>query len=327
VTFLYPLALVIRSSSSLAAMFVAIAAHLLPGCVTLSPFDEVRRSLPAERFAELDGRAVYFERQGAGETVVLIHGFGGSTFSFRKVAGELARNYDVIALDLHGFGYTQRPTDPSAYSLLAQRDLVLRLMDHLGVARAHIVGHSYGAGIALLLAQENGDRVRSIILVDGGSAGGAPPAARLFSIIRPLITPFAAQFLTEPNIRRTLESAVHDPAVVDGEMVDGYLRRLKVEGLTRAFRGFSSPAAVAAPEVRLQEIDKPTLILWGERDTFIPIAVGERLAAAIAGAEFVRFERVGHLPLEEIPEASLSALRVFLQRQAAAVPPVPAAAP
>ncbi len=317
----YLVSVLIRSSAGSLAFLAAVATHLLPGCVTLRPFEEVRRSLPAERFTELGGRSVYFERQGAGEAVVLIHGFGGSTFSFRKVAPELARDYDVIALDLHGFGYTQRPADPAAYTITAQRDLVLGLMDRLGVARAHIVGHSYGAGVALLMAQENPDRVRSIVLVDGGAPGGGPPAAPLFNILRPLMAPFVAQVLTEANIRRILESTVYDASVVDADMVNGYLGRLRIEGLVSAFRGFSSPAAGSAPKVRPEALRTPTLLLWGERDTVIPIAVGERLSAAMAHAEFVRLPRVGHLPLEEAPAESLESLRAFLARQTEPAPP------
>jgi 2-hydroxymuconate-semialdehyde hydrolase len=152
-----------------AALSLLILPLVLAGCVALRPYADVRRSLPAERLIPVDGQLVHVEQAGAGEPVVLVHGFGASTYSWRKVVSEIARTRRVIALDLSGFGYTERPRDPARYTRDAQVALILGVMDALGVERAHLVGHSYGGALGLRLAALHPERLNSLLLVDSAA--------------------------------------------------------------------------------------------------------------------------------------------------------------
>src|SRR4030095_16933166 len=97
----------------------------LSACVSLRSFSEVRREVPEDRFVRIDGHLVHFEQAGSGEPVVLIHGFGASAYSWRQVMPVLAESYRVVAVDLNGFGYTQRPKSPASYTREGQEKLVL----------------------------------------------------------------------------------------------------------------------------------------------------------------------------------------------------------
>src|SRR6476661_2133038 len=123
----------------------------LPGCVALRSFAEIRRSLPADRFVRVGEQLVHVEQAGQGEPVVLLHGFGASTYSWRKVIPALSASHRAVAIDLNGFGYTERPKDLAAYTREGQAALVLGVLDALGIDRAHFVGHSYGGGLSLYL--------------------------------------------------------------------------------------------------------------------------------------------------------------------------------
>ena len=118
-----------------------------------------------------DGTRVYYMVQGAGEPVVLIHGYGVTASINWKLPGilpALARNYRVVALDVRGHGRSDKPHDPAEYGVNMADD-VLRMLDHLNIETAHVIGYSMGGFILLKLAVEHPERIRSAVL--GGSGG------------------------------------------------------------------------------------------------------------------------------------------------------------
>lgn len=295
---------------------VAISILLAAGCSTLEPFESVKARLPAENFLTIDGRCVYVERQGAGESVLFIHGFGGSTYTWKDVAPGLSESFDVIAIDLNGFGYTERPVGVEPYTLLGQAALVTGVMDALGVEQAHVVGHSYGGAIAMLLAQERPERVRRLVLVAGGrtgtgegSGGGPGLSPHLAGLLALALEHFV---LTPPNIRDFLEQSVHQTAVVTDELVDEYLTRLRVSGLGDALFALLAAGSTPGPDIAAERVALRTLIIWGRHDRIIPIRVGETLAAELPDARLEVFEDSGHLPMHEEPVRFVDAVRDFL---------------
>lgn len=295
------------------AMVVVI---VVGGCVSLTPYRTVRQTVPPERFVEVGGRAVHVEQWGSGDALVLLHGFGGSTYSWRLVAPELGREYRVVAPDLSGFGWTQRVTAREAYTLEGQARLVIGVMDALGIERAHLAGHSYGGGLALWLAATAPDRVASLILVDSTLPTYSVERRRSWAGLRPVASLFMRSVaLRERFVRRGLERSVYDSRMISDEMVSAYLERLKVEGAIDAYRGLTARVEGPPPVVDLTAIRQPTLIVWGLQDALLASAYGSRAAEKIPGASFVGIDRCGHLPMEERPEEFLAAVRAFLARQ------------
>ncbi len=282
-------------------------------CSPLTPYSKVRQSVPQSEFVRIGEQWVHFESQGDGIPVVFLHGFGGSTYSWREVLPKLPEHgYRAVAIDLNGFGYTERPISSKAYSVAGQRDLVVRVMDALSIEQAHLVGHSYGAGIALRIAGDHPARVKSLTLVDGGSLSGGGGGPSIPEILKPLLLFWVQNFaLRESSIRDLLEDSVHRKEIISDEVVEAYLKRLRVEGLDDALYGLSARSS-PLPSLDVSKLTVPSRILWGVHDTVIPIRVGEELASKIPGTMLIRFEESGHLPMEEQPAEFLAAVHDFL---------------
>ena len=287
---------------------------LLAGCVSLRPFAEVRREQPAERFVEVDGRQVYVEQQGAGQVVVLLHGFGESSYSWRQVMPELARSFRVVAPDLNGFGWTERPRDPQSYTREGQERLVLGVLGALGVTRAQFVGHSYGGSLTLFLAARHPDLVRSMVLIDSAAPTYSDDRRSRVASLRPLDSLFVRLALTPRHIRGSLLASVYDPALVTPGLVRAYLERLQVHGEDDAYYGLTARLRPAAGDLELETLALPALVVWGAEDHLIRVEAGRRAARRLPAAQFVTIPRCGHLPMEERPAELLGLMVPFLHR-------------
>lgn len=300
----------------LALLFALLPlAAWLSGCVSLRPFSEVRREIPADRFVQVGEQLVHIEQAGAGEPVVLLHGFGGSTYSWREVMPELARSYRVVAIDLNGFGYTERPKSRASYTREGQGKLVLGVLDALGIGRAHVFGHSYGGGLTLYLASRYPERFLSMVLVDSSAPTYSDDRRNRAAGLRPLAELFVRSVALRPgSIRKALLRSYWDDSKVTPELVQAYLDRLRIEGVGDAYVGLT---ALAPPgeRVELKKIGVPALIVWGAHDEVISPASGRRAAELMPRAEFVLMDQSGHVPMEEEPEAFLRAVIPFLERQ------------
>lgn len=301
-----------RLRSALSAL-----AFLLTGCVSLRPFDEVRRAAPEDRFLRIGDQLVHVEQAGTrGEPILLIHGFGGSAYSWRKVIPALAEGHRVFAVDLNGFGYTQRPKSRESYTREGQGRLVLAVMDALSIERAHIVGHSYGGGLTLYLASRYPERFLSMVLVDSSAPTYSDDRRSRAAGIRSLSSLFVRSVALRPGmIAKALRRSFYDDSLVTPELARAYLDRLRVEGVADAYQGLTAPAP-PGERVELEKIGVPTLVVWGAQDEVISIAGGRWAAARIPRSEFVVIEECGHLPMEEKPEELLRAVLPFLGRQA-----------
>ena len=287
------------------------------GCASLTPFAEVRARAGDDAFVRIGDQLVHVERAGSGEAVVLIHGFGGSSRSWRRVIPSLAEDHRVVAPDLNGFGWTERPREPEAYTLDGQARLVLAVMDTLGLDRAHLVGHSYGGGLALWIAAHHPERLRSLVLVDSTLPAYSVERRRSVAAWRPLVAVFVRTVaLRSSFVRRGLLRSVADPAVVTDELVSGYLERLKVDGAIEAYHGLTANVDGPRPEVDLASIGVPTLVVWGADDGLLAAHLGEQAARAMPNARFVAIPGCGHLPMEENSAALLDAVRPFLDEVA-----------
>ncbi len=291
-------------------------AFLLTGCVSLRSFEEVRRTVPEGRFVRIGDQLVHVEQAGdRGEPILLIHGFGGSSYSWRKVIPALAENHRVFAVDLNGFGYTQRPKSRESYTRAGQARLVLAVMDALGLARAHVFGHSYGGGLTLYLASRHPERFLSMVLVDSSAPTYSDDRRSRAAGIRPLSTLFLRSVALRPGmVAKALRRSYYDDSLVTPELVRAYLDRLRIEGVADAYQGLTAPAPLGE-RVELEKIGVPTLIVWGAQDELISVEGGRRAAARMPHAEFVVIEECGHLPMEEKPEELLRTVLPFLERQ------------
>ena len=267
---------------------------------------------PDGRFITVGGTSTYLVEAGPadGPAVILVHGFGGSTYSWRYTSATLAAaGYHVVALDLRGFGLSAKGWDAD-YSHPAQARLVLGVMDAVGVKSAVLVGHSMGGNVAAQAAMMAPDRVRALVLVDaaiappGESASPVTGVAGALLGVPPIrrIAQFAIRLgLGGDTIEKMLRSAYADPSFPTTADVAAYGLAQQVTDWDLALLGVirdSGRNALPAPVATLST-GRPVLVAWGEKDPWIPLATGEALRASIPGAQWLLVPGAGHLPMEE----------------------------
>ncbi len=284
------------------------------GCVSMRPYAEAVRDLPEGRLLEIDGQRISVERAGEGPPLVLLHGFGESTHSYAPVLPELAKSFSVVAIDFNGFGFTERPEDRQSYTLAGQERLVLGVLDHLGLERVRLAGHSYGGGVALFLAARHPERIERLLLIDNTlplyASQRRNPLFRWRWVAAFATRTFA---LTDRRIHKSLEESYFDDSRVSPALVRSYAERLRIEGAADAFLGLVGPSNEAPFEVDLASIAMPTLVVWGAEDELIPMAAAREGSRRMPLGEFVALPDCGHTPMEECPEAFLGAVLPFLQ--------------
>ncbi|MCI0778242.1 MAG: alpha/beta hydrolase [Chloroflexi bacterium] len=263
-------------------------------------------------YLDIDGTAIHYVEAGRGEDVVLIHGWNGSTFSFRYTIPELAQRYRVIAIDLMGYGYSARMRDAD-YSLTGQSEIVAQAMDRLGVTNAAVIGHSMGGAVATRLALRHPDWVRKLVLVDSVNVTEMRRATRFGKLLR-VVMPLGAPLLLHPyrSRRRIFLTAVHDPAYLTPEIEEGYFRPMHMKGHLRSM-GQQLTSRQDDELLSPGDITQPTLILWGEHDSWLRPELGERLNAEIPDSRLTLVPSAGHLPLEEQPDFCNREILRFLQ--------------
>lgn len=261
----------------------------------------------------LDGETIHYVERGSGPAIVFIHGFGGSTASWRFAIDHFSQSYRVVAVDLPGFGWSSRDaTLPLGHADHARR--ITRLMDELGIERATIVGHSMGGGVALRVAAAYPERVERLVLaapVDPNSGGTWQRAARRMWGLN-LIGPMMERNPTLVNrmVRSALRQMSADPAWVDDDVVGLYARPLAQPGTSRCLVRLAA-CAQDDPAIDLATIRVPTLVVCGAADNAIPGSVGEAIAASIPGARLEMMESA-HLLIEEHPEQFNALVAQFL---------------
>ncbi len=272
---------------------------------------DLAAAAPAGHSIDVDGVRLHYVEAGSGPPLLLLHGLNGSTFGFRMLTPYLTSHFRVIALDLMGFGYSERPPHRD-YSLSAQARLVAGFLDALGIERASVLGHSLGGAVAMHLALQFPDRVDRLILVSSAADTEMRRGLRSSRLVRPLLPVVAVFTVQNKRFRRmSLRSACYDPSFVTPEIVEGYLAPTRVRGHLRAL-GAMMVDRHKDPPLDLAAITQPTLILWGAADRWLPISHGGRLMALIPNSRMEVIEGAGHLVLEEQPEESARVLTDFL---------------
>jgi len=263
------------------------------------------------RFADIDGLRVRYVRRGQGPPLVLLHGFGSSVYTWAAVIPALARDHDVVALDLPVFGGSDVPAEPvpSLYP-----GIVLGLLDELGIPRATLVGNSLGGAVAVVLAARHPERVRRLVLIDAAAFNLDP--ARRPAILRMLGSRTVIAAVDSLPVHRflvtlALRQVFHDPARVTPEKIEEYLAPLSRPGIATALHSLMVHESGAGLPALVKEVRVPTLIVWGRDDRWIPVADADLFAAAIPGSRKVVLENCGHVPQEERPAEVVHLLQEF----------------
>lgn len=279
-------------------------------------------SEPEGKYIEINGVDIHYKESGSGErTFILLHPFGGSTYTWREVMDEFAQYGKVIAYDRPAFGLTERPMpgdwDSNPYGMKANIEILRELLDGFGVERAVIVGNSAGGGLAVAFALEYPERVDELILVAPGVGGGYGPQ----------FPAWALPFMWTPQMRhlgplmmrdyqeslpRTIEREWYDKSKLTDEIRQKHLQILTISNWDRAF--YELTFAPAYPELRplLPHLTVPALIVAGREDVLIRSWYFEAIAVEMPDAQLETIPSCGHVPQEECPEPFMEIVLEYL---------------
>ena len=313
---------------------LALAA-LLAGCQTDLPLVDLkeRYGAPPSRFLPMDGIEVHWRDEGPGgaerpdangaragaaanaPTVLLLHGAASSLHTWDGWVRQLSPQFRVVRLDLPGFGLTG-PHPSGDYSGAATVDFLERFADAAGLKRFAIAGNSLGGYYAWRFALRHPGRVSALILVDPLAyplQPGAGEATGLQLARMPVISELMRYLPIRWAIERSLQEVYADDAKVTTELVDRYEALMLRPGNRAAFGDRARAERRPVGAEKLRELRVPTLIMWGAKDPWLPLAHGERLREEIRDSRLVVYPELGHLPMEEDPSTTARDAAAFLR--------------
>lgn len=262
-----------------------------------------------DQFITVDNNAIHFTKHGSGQPIILVHGFAGSIYTWRKLIPLLSSNFTVYTVDLLGFGLSDKPADGN-YTLAAQGELLLKFMDALNIPSAVLVGHSMGGVVVAYAGTKEPAKVNALILISPGFYGKGAPAFLKY-LFFPLNRIMARQFYTKSVRAQNLTRYFYDKSLLNDEIINEYLLPAKTPGAVEALEHMMATVTTQTYEDAVRYITQPTLIVWGEKDQANLPADGKRLKRDIKNSSLVYIPECGHYVQEEKPAQLAHVIKEF----------------
>lgn len=264
------------------------------------------------RFANVQGARIHYKDEGSGPPVLLIHGSASSLHTWEGWAPILTQGFRLIRVDLPGSGLSA-DTPASDHSIAGYVGFVEEFRKTLGIERWAVGGNSVGGAVAWQYTLAHGDHVGALVLLNSTGypverpllwrLGAVPGLGQVLSVLTP-------RFVVEANLR----DVYADPDRVTPDLVGRYHDLLLAQGNREALRRQMAMNTFEHWD-ELGSIRAPTLVMWGERDHWLPVTYAERFHADIPGSELAVVRDAGHVPMEERPAESGAVVRDFLARR------------
>ncbi|MFF1448001.1 alpha/beta fold hydrolase [Streptomyces sp. NPDC058274] len=271
------------------------------------------------RFRVVHGYRRAYRMAGEGPPLVLIHGIGDSSATWAELIPDLARSHTVIAPDLLGHGASDRPR--ADYSVAAYANGVRDLLTTLGVESATLVGHSLGGGVAMQFAYQFPERTERLILVSAGGVGrevnpvlravSLPGAHLMLSTLR--LPGMRFQVGLFARVMRLLDTDLGQDAPELLTLVDALPDTNSRSAFIRTLRAvvdWRGQAVTMLDRCYLTE-GMPTMLLWGDRDSVVPVRHAYGAHEAMPGSRLEIFEGAGHFPFHSDPSRFVSVVEEF----------------
>jgi len=276
---------------------------------------------PESKFINIEGIDFHYrEIQNNEPLILLLHGFGSSTYSWEKVMVPLSQNGTVVAYDRPAFGLTERINydrnlSQNPYAFDFQVSMVKNMMDSLKKEKAILIGNSAGGTIAMAAALKYPDRIKAIILVDSAVKNGNGAPAWIQPVLNTpqmdILGPLLVRSIRERGLE-ILKLAWYDPTKITDDDLLNYQKPLKISDWDKALWEYTKANRDNGIENNISKIKIPVLIVSGTEDKLIPKEQSIWLANEIENSKLVLIPECGHVPQEECPEAFLSVVSTFL---------------
>ncbi|WKK74116.2 alpha/beta hydrolase [Marivirga salinae] len=272
------------------------------------------------QFIEIDSNKIHIRKMGKGFPILLIHGSFSSLHTWNVWQKQLLNDFTTISIDLPGHGLTG-PNPQARYDTDYYANLLWELMDKLNYDSIAVAGNSMGGQVAYKMALRKPDKVKKLILINSSGASMKADTANfkdqntfsVFSLINhpifsKLMTSITPKFLFEMS----MEQVYYDKSKITEEKVQLYYDLMLHEGNREAtLQRFKQRAPSEFDQ--LGNLKSPTLILWGEHDSWIPVSHAHRFDNIIPNSSLIIYDDAGHVPMEEIPTRTAKDALEFLK--------------
>ncbi len=266
------------------------------------------------KFMEVVGMNVHYRITGEGKPLVLLHGTGASLHTWEDWTKELSTEYQIISIDLPGFGLTGKHYN-NDYSIEAYITFLNSFLNKIGIDSFALAGNSLGGRIAWAYALEYPEQVKQLILIDPAGYPHVeedPPLA--FQLAK---NPITSRLLLKVTPKflfvKSIKDVYGNDDLITDELIDRYFKLYLRRGNRQAFIDRINQEYSNRTD-ELENIQMPTLIMWGKEDYWIPVSDAHRFKEKIPNAELIIYPKVGHVPMEEIPTKTAEDARIFLNQ-------------
>jgi pimeloyl-ACP methyl ester carboxylesterase len=242
--------------------------------------------------------------------ILFLHGFGASLQTWDAWAQALSEDYRVISVDLPGFGLTGE--DPSGiYTDQRSVEVLEAFLKELKIPKVVLVGNSMGGKLAWQFTARYPNQVAKLVLIspDGYASPGIQYGKKPDV---PAIADLYRYFFSKTFLAMNLKPAYADPNTLNDALVNRYYDLMLAPGVRGAILARMQQTVLQDPVPSLASIQVPTLLIWGEKDAFIPISNSNDYLKVMPNAKRVSLPNIGHLPQEEQPSIGLQVLKEFL---------------
>jgi pimeloyl-ACP methyl ester carboxylesterase len=286
------------------------------------PMDVLRQryAQSPSRFVRVEGLDVHVRDEGQGPVLVLLHGVMASLHTWDDWVADLKKDHRVVRIDTPGHGLTG-PFADGAYDPERYIRVIAGVLDALGVDTVSMIGNSMGGYLSALFAATHPQRVERLVVIDPAAYPMPYPALlglAALPVMNSLVIPNA---LPRPIVSLGIHQVYGDASRIRPGVVDRYFDMTQREGNRRAFTAIVRTLGAlrhTQPEF-IKTIRAHTLVMWGEKDRWIPVAHVPLWQRDLRSSETVIYPDAGHIPMEEIPDRSVADVRRFLKAEARAV--------
>ncbi|MEO0574023.1 MAG: alpha/beta hydrolase [Pseudomonadota bacterium] len=258
-----------------------------------------------------DGQTIRYEIVGDGPPLVMVHGTPWSSFNLRHLIGAMSRDFTVYYYDLLGYGQSQKSVGD--VSLGIQNRILDALIQHWALENPSIIGHDFGGATVLRTHLIDQRSFENIVLID--PVAMSPWGSPFFKHVQQHEAAFAGMpdYIHEAVVRAYVSTAAFGP-IAEETLRGIVLPWTGAEGKPAFYRQIAQADSAFTQEVqsRYSDVTPPVLILWGEHDSWIPVAQAEALHAVIPHSQLAVIPDAGHLVIEERPELLVNQIRPFL---------------
>lgn len=269
----------------------------------------------ASKFITIQGMDVHYRDEGQGEPIVLVHGTASSLHTWDEWTAQLSKEYRVIRMDLPAFGLTG-PNSTGNYTIESYTRFLKTFLDTLGLQKVHLAGNSLGGNIAWNVAADYPEMVDKLILIDASGLPTFKEQPWIFKMAKtPILNSLFLYITPKFIIQNNMEQVYADDSKITDQLITRYHNMALRKGNRQAFIDRAKidfkPTNKAVSD-KMKRVMATTLLLWGAKDTWIPLSNGERMNKIIPNSTLVVLKNSGHVPMEEQPIESLKILYDFL---------------